>query len=176
MKLQTYLLLSGLAVVFGLGVMVISVVSVRMSLSRDEPFLATDRYFYWSDRVYPDHVLYPALMFFDGVQLLMAPDESARAMLEIDYAGRRLQGAQALYEKQRVDLALITLNKSHQYLSKAIDKVTGGHLDRETRDYVWWWAAYIDGELEELMEQVDDAQRARISAMREEQKYLREQL
>lgn len=135
---------------------------------------ATERDFYFSKDVYPDHILYPAVSFLDRLQLAMTNDIKQKVLLQVNFSRDRLKSAQALYDKKRPDLALDTLNKSHHYLITAADLTIENKLDKEVVDHLLRYLAFMDSELERLMGKVDDTGRARISVMREEQQSFRE--
>jgi hypothetical protein len=94
-------------------------------LAQQGTFESSQKQFYLSQNILPDHVAYPVLMALDKAKLMTA-SEDKQFYLEIEYAHRRLAYSQQLLDRQNPMLALTTLTKAQKYLIQA------GHSALET--------------------------------------------
>ncbi len=108
--------LSLAAVVCGMGIVVLSLVSASHVRSTGEPMFNTESGF--EDEMLPDHVLYPLLMARDKVTLELATPEQ-RIEFRLEYAKRRMQYAFSLIRKNKYELALTTATKAQKYVLAA---------------------------------------------------------
>lgn len=111
---KTKVLVALFAVIFG-----VFIVASSLVVSSEDEMTNTDkeseRKFYVSKRILPDHILYPVLMAIDKGLLMVATGES-EIFLRIRLAQDRMLSAQALLQKGEETLALSTLTKSQKYL------------------------------------------------------------
>ena len=110
--------LSIFAFIFGIFMMAISInTSVPVAYPSDQTH-ASHRQFYLSNNILPDHIIYPALMLVDKVQLETTsfPD---RLWLQAEYGWRRLDYSHQLVDKGKTSLALTAFTKSQKYLINA---------------------------------------------------------
>ena len=169
-------LFGAVVIAFGLVVMLMSFLTAKQEVFELTPVCAADKEFYLSRNIHPDHVLYPAMAFFDQLQLKLTPEPQQRVMLRVSFSRNRLFSTQVLFERDRDDLAMDTLNKSHHYWLLAADEVLKNDCGKVVADYVKRYSLFMDQELETLTAQMTDAQRARVDTIREEQHILREKL
>jgi predicted nucleic acid-binding protein len=160
------LLLSSLALLFAFSILGISLFSTpRAILANGET--ATKSKLYFNQEILPDHVLYPALMAVDRLQLETATD-SERVYVEIDYANNRLAAAKALLEKNDPALAVTTITKAEKYLQHAANEVKKQQAPPNTRQHLLDAIQYHAMEIKELESQFTDAQRAVVDQLVEE--------
>ncbi len=87
--------------------------------------------------ILPDNPLYPLKMIRDRIVLFLINDSSKRAEYYLLQADKRLQAGVFLYRKdpRKISLALDTLGKAEQYLSKAVKEVS--RAKQEKKDVGW---------------------------------------
>ena len=100
--------LTVLAMLFGLGLVLISLKSSMPVAYPTTRLPATQRQFYLSTNILPDHLFYPILMTVDRVQLQLTPSPD-RLWLQAEYGWRRLDYTYKLLQKGETSLALTTL-------------------------------------------------------------------
>lgn len=76
----------------------------------------------YSGQVLPDHVAYPVIAAIDHMRLQVS-DQPEQLTLQLELADRRKHYAQQLALKNKPDLAVVTLGKSHHLLVTAADAV-----------------------------------------------------
>lgn len=81
---------------------------------------------HWGGTIYPgilpDHLLYPLKMIRDRIWLWLTTNPFKKAELLLKFADKRLMAAEALIEKDKVDLGITTLTKAEKYLERAINQ------------------------------------------------------
>jgi len=111
------LVYSSLAIMFGIIVLSISLISASQAVSY-EGLLATQKKLYFNEALLPDHLLYPFVAAVD--RLLLIPASGNREIeLQLVYGEIRLDYAWGLLEKEEKELALVTLTKSQKYVHLA---------------------------------------------------------
>ncbi len=123
--------LSLIALFFGVFVVAISITTSVPEAYPSLKLEASNRQFYLSNTILPDHIVYPLLMIVDRVQLKITPFPE-RLWLQAEYGWRRLDYAHKLLEKEKHDLALTALTKSQKYFLNATQEA----LSTETTDEV----------------------------------------
>lgn len=107
------------SLLFGAAILGISLLSASQPYAYEAPAEGQTT-LYLGSRLLPDHALYPASMLLDRGVLLMSPQEE-RTTKQVAFAFDRLESASQLLEKNKPQLALITLKKSQHYLLVAND-------------------------------------------------------
>jgi hypothetical protein len=115
---KSRVVLSTLALFFGFGVLALSLTTATAAESSTGSVQASSRQLYWDSTILPDHVAYPVLMTIDKVRL-EAGSPSERVFTQIEYGHRRLEYAQELLDKKKIDLAVTTASKGYKYLLQA---------------------------------------------------------
>lgn len=111
------LTLSAGALVFGLLVVFISLVSTNQVISY-EGTQASQKKFYIGENILPDHIVYPLVAAADRL-LLLTVSATEKIKLQLTYAQIRMDYAQALLLKGEPYLANIALTKSQKYVGLA---------------------------------------------------------
>ncbi len=162
---KTFVWFAIVMIVFGLFVFLISLIAT-MSASKIAMH-ERERTLYFDRKILPDHVFYPLIVVVDRLELKMSEPEE-RIVLEMDYAGKRLEAAKALFKQEKNDLAFVTLNKAHQYLLKANEDVFNLERQGKYLNFTVGLNKKFQQEYEKLKENMDDAQKARTQVMIEE--------
>lgn len=123
--------LSLIALFFGMFVVAISITTSVPVAYPSLKLQASNRQFYLSNTILPDHVVYPLLMVIDRAQLKITSFPE-RLWLQAEYGWRRLDYANQLLEKNKYDLALTSLTKSQKYFLNAAQEV----LETETTNEI----------------------------------------
>jgi hypothetical protein len=164
--MKTRLLLSCLALLFACSILGISLFSTpRTILATGET--ATQSKLYFNQKILPDHILYPALMAVERVQLETSSD-AERIYMEMDYANRRLDAAQALIEKNDTNLAVSTITKAEKYLQHAANGIKELNASTSARQELIDTISYHNGKIQELESKFTDGQRAVVDKLVEE--------
>lgn len=117
MPIKTKVVTSTLALLIGVLIFGTSLLMASQVRSKDFPRVS-ERRLYFSNRILPDHLLYPVLMIADRVILnLTFGDE--KIYVKLGMAEDRLKSAKILLEKNQEELALSTMTKSQKYLFSA---------------------------------------------------------
>lgn len=123
------------SLLFGGAILGISLLSASQPFAYDAP-PERETSLYVGTRMLPDHVLYPAAMIIDRVALLTTSPEN-RATKEVSLAFERLKSVASLLQKNKPQLALITLKKSQHYLLVANNEATAeGSCPIATKQYL----------------------------------------
>jgi hypothetical protein len=153
------LLFSSLAFVFGIGILLVSLFMSASQVSSSGQN-TDDHQLYFNRTILPDHMLYPALMVVDRIQLETASDYE-RIFKDIEYAHRRLEYAEELLALNKQDLALTTLTKAEKYLANAVHDARQIHASESVILRIAKAIEYHDKRLKELSPQfTSDADRA----------------
>lgn len=120
--------LSTAAVVCGVGIVLVSLISASHVRSTGEPMFNTELSF--EDELLPDHILYPLLMARDRVALELATPEQ-KVEYRLEYAKRRTQYAFSLIRKEKYSLALTTATKAQKYVLAAYTEAQEQGLSSE---------------------------------------------
>jgi hypothetical protein len=158
------LLFSLVALVFGLGIVGISLSAVSPVLSSGGEFKESQRELYWNGAILPDHLAYPVVMLVDKVRLESA-SPSERVELQIEYSQRRLVYAEALLEDDKVELAHSTLTKSQKYLLQAANEAIANDVSVESREKLKHLLAERNTTLRELNMKFADSDRVAIDVL-----------
>lgn len=167
--------LSGLALIFGILILVISFTAANSALSVNDPIENSRKQFYMGERVLPDHVAYPALMAMDRVKLELAPTPE-QILIKADYAQRRFEYALALLEKDKPSLALTTLTKSHKYLIHAAEGSIKQNSSDAVKLYLYRSLVYYQAQMDQLKPQFVDSDRPVIDGLLEQSTFISQQL
>lgn len=111
------LTLSASALVFGLFIVFVSLVSTNQVISY-EGTQASQKKFYIGETILPDHVAYPFVAVADRL-LLAAVPQSEKIHLQLIYSQIRMEYAQALLLKDEPYLSNVALTKSQKYAGLA---------------------------------------------------------
>jgi hypothetical protein len=111
-KIQLFL--PSFAVIFGLVILLISLLVSEPTLSFKSQSQLSQRCFYLGEEILPDHLVYPLLMVADRLRLELASPVK-QPQIQLEYAWQRLESSRQLMKKDRPQLALKTLEKSQLY-------------------------------------------------------------
>jgi hypothetical protein len=154
------LLLSSIAFVFGSGILLISLFMSASQVSSSGQNSSDDHQLYFNRTILPDHMLYPALMVVDRIQLEAASDYE-RVFKDIEYAHRRLEYSEELLTLGKPDLALTTLTKAEKYLANAVHDAQAIQAPDSVMQRIEKAIEYHNKRLKELSPQfTSDADRA----------------
>lgn len=129
------------AVVFGLAVLMMSILSVTSpervfpsdeALVVDDPAMTKVEYYLPYPGMLPDNPMYRLKAVRDKVGLLLSRGGLTRANKELLYADKRIGAAQVLVEGGKAGLGVSTATKAEKYLEKAANRVI--NLSREGKD------------------------------------------
>lgn len=129
------------AVVFGLAVLMMSILSVTSpervfpsdeALVVDDPAMTKVEYYLPYPGMLPDNPMYRLKAVRDKVGLLLSRGGLTRANKELLYADKRIGAAQVLVEGGKAGLGVSTATKAEKYLEKAVNRVI--NLSREGKD------------------------------------------
>lgn len=120
------------AVLFGLAVLLMSILSVTNPQSvfpQDSATVSAQKtevqpqvmYYLPYPGVLPDSPLYKLKVARDWVRLWLTFDEVQKAQRELLYADKRINAAKALIEGGKPELGVSTATKAEKYLEKAVD-------------------------------------------------------
>jgi len=146
----------------------------RMIANRDD-FDSSEKHFYISQTILPDHVAYPVLMTLDKAKLKTA-SPTQHVYLQIEYAERRFVYAQKLLEKQNSSLALTTLTKAQKYLLQAAREALQPEMLPEIRVFVLKKLEYYALESTKLQSSFIDADQVTLNHHAQELRMLKEEL
>jgi len=169
-------ILSSLALLVGGGILFVSLAagnSQVFSSTGDQP--TSNKQFYLSQNILPDHVAYPALMAVDRVKLETA-GSSERIYLQVDYAQHRFDAAHSLLEQNNAALALTTLTKSQKYLLHAGIEALQPEVSQSLKMYVLKSLNYYQKAIAGVRSSFNDSEREVIDRLLEEIKMQRDQL
>jgi len=119
------LLLSSLALTFGVVVLSVSLLSTSQVKSFGGSS-ASSKVLYFNEKILPDHLLYPVVAAADRLLLISSPNDK-KIQLMISYGHIRLDYAWGLLAKGDEDQALIALTKSQKYFYLAGAKAVEQH-------------------------------------------------
>lgn len=108
---------SSFALLFGLFIFSTSLIVSSQIGSNNFPKVS-QRTFYVSERILPDHVFYPILMIADKI-IMRVNFGNARIYVKIRLAEDRMYSSKMLLKKNQEELALSTMTKSQKYLITA---------------------------------------------------------
>lgn len=118
------------ALLFGLAVLLMSILSVGRSAAAEvagltvkEPVTVRVEYYLPYPGMLPDSPLYKIKAVRDRLQLVLTFDEIRKAERELLYADKRIGAAQALADGGKMDLAVSTATKAEKYLESAVNRV-----------------------------------------------------
>lgn len=171
-------ILSSVALLAGGGILFVSLAagnSQVFSSTGDTP--SSNKQFYISQNILPDHVAYPALMAVDRVKLETA-GSSERIYLQIDYAQHRFDAAKTLLEQDpdKAPLALTTLTKSQKYLLNAGLEASQPEVSHSVKTYVLKSLTYYEKAITEMRPAFNDSEREVLDQLLNEIRMLRDQL
>lgn len=109
------LLLTTVALLFGLLIVFVSLVSTNQVVSF-EGSQASNLKLYFGEAILPDHIVYPFVAAADRVLLWASPPQE-KIKLQLAYSRIRMEYAQALLLKDEPILANHALTKSQKYVS-----------------------------------------------------------
>ena len=124
---------------------------------------------YFNRKILPDHVFYPFLMIVNRLELETS-NEVEKIILRAEYAQKRLDSTKGLLEKEKKDLAYVTLGKAHQYLLRANQDSLISNESTENLAFIRDLNQKFMQEYESLKSSFDDAQQSRLQVMIEELK------
>jgi hypothetical protein len=156
-KIRIVLSLS--ALVFGLGILGLSLTTATAAESATTSMQASSRQLYWDGQVLPDHVAYPVLMALDRAKL-EAASPSERIFIQVEFANRRLEYSQELLDKENTSLAITTLTKAYKYLIRAAQETLDGNMPSSVAEHVIKALEYHNKQLGIIKTQVPDSDRA----------------
>lgn len=126
------------AVLFGLAVLVMSILSVTNPQSvfpqdsatvsaekmgiMEEATPAPVQYYLPYPGVLPDNPLYKLKAVRDWVKSWLTFDQQKKAELDLQYADKRINAAMVLIEGGKVELGVSTATKAEKYLEKSVNK------------------------------------------------------
>jgi hypothetical protein len=119
---------------------------------------------YFDREILPDNLLYPILAAVDRLELELASGED-QIVLRLDFANKRLGAAEALLARGKAELALVTLEKAHQYLLRANEQVRAMQDREQFEDFVAAMDQQFVEEYEAWKFRVSDSQRAKLDIM-----------
>lgn len=130
--------------VFSSGALVLATAILFVSLSAGNSralayeggMESSQKQFYLSQTILPDHVAYPILMAFDRAKLETASPQD-QVYLQVEYANRRFEYAAELIHRENLPLALTTLTKAQKYLLEASRTVVAQETPLETQEFVY---------------------------------------
>lgn len=118
------------ALLFGLAVLLMSILSVGKSVAvgaavttAKEAVTVKVEYYLPYPGVLPDSPLYVLKAIRDRLQLVLTFDEAQKAGKELLYADKRIGAAEALASGGKIDLAVSTATKAEKYLESAVNRV-----------------------------------------------------
>ncbi len=123
------LLLSSVALLFGVIILSISLISASQAASY-EGLLATQKKFYFNDSLLPDHILYPFVAVADNLLMMVSSDQQ-KLELQLAYGQIRMDYAHGLFNKGEEEMALVALTKSQKYLNQAGMQLIDSEFDEE---------------------------------------------
>lgn len=151
------------ALIFGLGVMAISLNSTSANFSV-KANTASQKQFYFSRSIQPDHVLYPGLVMIDRLRLEAAHPEN-RIMLQLQYARDRYAHSEALLDKDESELAFSTILKGQKYLVHAAGESKSLNLNSAKQNYIQNEVGIFCQRLIDIKPRFSDAQRAELEQL-----------
>jgi hypothetical protein len=172
--MKTRFLLSTFALLFGFGVLFISLSTGASTVASAGQHSASESEFYFG-KVDPDHVFYPVLMAVDRVHLETATNNE-RIFIEIQYSNDRLESALNLLEKEKQDLAVTTLTKGEKYLHQAVSEAHELDSSQSVQERIKKALEYHSRKLKEIKPQLTDANRATIDMIIKENEILADSL
>ncbi len=117
------------ALLFGLAVLLMSILSVSKSAAVGaieaavtEPVTVKVEYYLPYPGMLPDSPLYKIKALRDKVQLMMTFDEVRKVDRELLFANKRIGAALALVEGGKVSLGVSTATKAEKYLESAVNR------------------------------------------------------
>lgn len=156
--MKTRLFLSLLAFVFAGGILVTSLAAAsQVSSSGVKP--SSERELYFNREILPDNILYPVRMAVDRIHLETASSDE-RVFMEVEFANRRLDYAQALLKLKKEELAVTTITKAEQYLFHAVDDAAQNQAPESVELRLAKVVKYHIKQLQDLQPQLNDANRA----------------
>ncbi|KKU02861.1 MAG: hypothetical protein UX99_C0020G0006 [Candidatus Amesbacteria bacterium GW2011_GWB1_47_26] len=120
------------ALLFGLAVLMMSVLSVSSPRAAVDPVTVKVEYYLPYPGMLPDSPLYKVKALRDRLQLWVTFDEAGKARKELLYADKRIGAAAALVEGGKVSLGVSTATKAEKYLESAVNRTI--KLSGEGRD------------------------------------------
>lgn len=120
---------SGMVVMFGVAILVISFLAVTnpSAISPHEEATGVEKvkveYYLPYPGLLPDSPLYKFKMMRDRIRLWLTRDEVKLAGLELMYADKRINAAIALADGGKVDLAVGTATKAQKYLERSVNRI-----------------------------------------------------
>jgi len=127
------LLFSGLALIFGLFVVAMSLASANQVVSYGGS--ASAKSFYLSGKILPDHLVYPLVAIVDRVVLTIAPVQE-KIQLQLAYCCIRLDYARDLLAKGQSGMAMAALTKSQKYCGLAAQQILDHEIQGDLRRQV----------------------------------------
>ncbi|MDO5561630.1 MAG: DUF5667 domain-containing protein [bacterium] len=150
-----------------LGLMFFTVSLVATMSDNKMAIHERERKLYFDRKILPDHLFYPVLMAIDRLELEMSNSEE-QTLLRMDYAGKRLEAAKALFEQDKNELAFITLGKAHQYLLQANNDILEQSQEARYGVFVKKLNQQFILDYQELAPYLSDAQKATVDGMIQE--------
>lgn len=166
---------SSCALLAGSGILFVSLAAGNSQVFSSTDIPTSNKQFYLSQNILPDHVAYPVLMAVDRLKLETA-GSSERIYLQVDYAQRRFESTKELVDRHNSSLALTTLTKSQKYLLNAAIEALEPEVSHSLKVYVVKSLNYYEKAIGELRASFTDSEREVIDQLLEEIRLLRDQL
>lgn len=144
-------------------------------LAQHGNYESSQRQFYVSQTILPDHVAYPMLMAFDKAKLITSGPEK-QLLLEVEYGQRRLEYAQELLKRENATLALTTLTKAQKYLIQAGTTAHQPEVSPETKQTVLDNLQQFNQQLQLLRSGFSDEEWSVVERHAQELRVIQEQL
>lgn len=157
-----------LFLVFGTGIVVVSLLSTNRAFSQGDGLELTNQRFYFQEVLLPDHILYPVFMAADSIKLKLSDPEEA-VSLRIAYAWRRLEHAQSLLKKGYQGLAFSTLSKGYKYHNAAVEAAYRLSLTEAQQQALIVEAGEYRSAVTELFPSFSDTERGELLRLEAEQ-------
>jgi hypothetical protein len=163
--MKTRFVLSIVALFFACSVLVLSLISARDVSAGDKASSQLSLSF--GKQILPDNLLYPVVMTVDRVELETAPAYE-RVFMQLEYADRRLGYAQELLIMKKSALALSTLTKAENYLHNAVQEYKEIQAPDPVKQRLIKDITYHSATMKEMGAQFNDADRAVVDRMIEQ--------
>ena len=127
------LFFSGLALIFGLVVVAVSLASANQVVSYGGS--ASAKSFYLNGKILPDHLVYPLMAVVDKAILTIAPVQE-KIKLQLAYCCIRLDYTHGLLAKGQSGMAMVALTKSQKYCGLAAQQILDHEIKGDLRKQV----------------------------------------
>lgn len=110
-----------LAILLGIAIMLVSVLSISASPKAAEPLGPVVMYYLPYPGILPDNPLYKIKAMRDQLRLWITFDPVKKAERQLLYADKRINAAKALNEGGKQALAISTATKAEKYLERSVN-------------------------------------------------------